>query len=124
MNIIKKQMFVLLTKVFQGLWNIILKKARFIQLPSCIVAFTSAGTEVITWTVNLISSNNKADVNFQIGINLVRNFEPPLKYIYIILFEQVEKDSLLTYQVVVCHDITFSWYILHHRELCTFFDLQ
>ena len=29
-----------------------------------IIAFTSAGTDVMAWTVNLICSNKKADVNF------------------------------------------------------------
>ena len=31
----------------------------------------------MAWTVNSIDSNKKADVNFKIGISLVRNFRPP-----------------------------------------------
>ena len=47
--------------------------------------FTSADTDVMAGNFNSICSNKKADVNFEIGINLVRNFGPPLRHINNIL---------------------------------------
>ena len=60
------------------------KKTWITRLPLHIIAFTSAGTDVMAWTVNSVCSNKKAVVNFQIGINPVRYFGPPLRHINII----------------------------------------
>ena len=71
-----------LTKIFSVSVGYDLK--LFTQLPSHIIAFTSPGTDVMAWTVNSICSNKKVDVNFEIGIDFVRNFGPPLRDINII----------------------------------------
>ena len=44
----------------------------------------SENTDTENWTVNSICLNKKADVNFENGINLGRNFGPPLRYINIL----------------------------------------
>ena len=65
-------------------WRMLVFKKKF-DLLSCprIIAFTSAGAGMMTWSVNSICSNKTADVNFEIGINLVRKFGPPLRHINI-----------------------------------------
>ena len=96
-------------------------KAWFTRLPSHVIAFTSAGTDVMTWTVNSVCSNKKANVNFEVGINFVRNFGPPWRHIDIIpSIVWANRDGLsidLPDSCLPWYSNIF-WYILHHGELC------